>query len=189
MVQNLNVEPILEILKNGGLILFPTDTVWGIGCDAANEAAVCRLQHLKQPNNPQPLVLLVDSVSMLRRYVPYIHPRVDTLVMYHARPLTMIYESAVNLPANLKAPDGSVAIRIVRDEFCQELIRQFGKPIVGTAACLAGHPIPTHFGEISSAILQGVDHVVRYRQLDKNMEPVSVIARLNGDEELEFLRE
>jgi L-threonylcarbamoyladenylate synthase len=189
MVQNYLLEPILETLENGGLMLFPTDTIWGIGCDATNPLAVARIRALRQLPPDQPLVLLADSVGMLKRHVVHIHPRVETLLNFHTRPLTVVYDHSLGLPAAAAAADGSIAFRIPRDKFCLEVIESLGRPIVATAACIGHHPYPKHFGEISSAVIEGIDYVVKYRQMDKDMAEPSVVARIGEDEELEFLRE
>ncbi len=189
MVQNYNLEPVISTLENGGLILYPTDTLWAIGCDATNQTALDKVYQLKKQPCSEPLVLLAPSIEHLKFYVKNIHPRVETLLLFHTRPLTVIYEQCKNLPENACAPDGSVAIRIPHDEFCKSLLEEFGKPIVATTAHVIGTPSPKHFGEISSDIIMGVDHVVKYRTLDKDMGEPSVLARLNHEEELEFLRE
>ncbi|MCU0346392.1 MAG: Sua5/YciO/YrdC/YwlC family protein [Saprospiraceae bacterium] len=189
MVQNYLLEPILETLENGGLILFPTDTVWGIGCDATNEMAVARIRQLRQLPPSLSLTLLAPSIEALKKHVTHIHPRVETLLQFHSRPLTILYEQAKNLAAQAAANDGSVAFRIPKEGFCTELLEAFGRPIVATAACIGDNPIPKHFGEISSAVIEGIDHVVKYRQMDKDMAEPSVIARIGEDEELVFIRE
>lgn len=189
MVNHYDLEPILACLENGGTILLPTDTIWGIACDATNADAVEKVHELKQQERNQPFVLLVSSIEMLKDYVHHIHPRIETLLLFHQRPLTIIYENAKNLPTNAYADDGSVAIRIPHDPFCQALIESFGKPIVATSANISGDPLPSHFGEISSAVIIGVDYVVKYRTMDKDMNEPSVIAKLDENEELVFFRE
>jgi L-threonylcarbamoyladenylate synthase len=189
MVQSYLLEPILSTLENGGLILFPTDTIWGIGCDATNSEAVARIRSLRQLPSAQPLVLLADSIEMVKRHVTRIHPRVETLLGFHTRPLTIIYDQARDLPADAASIEGNIAFRIPRDNFCLEILEEFGRPIVATAACIGAQPYPRHFGEISSAVIEGIDHVVKYRQMDKDMAEPSVVARIGEDEELEFLRE
>lgn len=189
MVQNYYLEPVIATLESGGLILYPTDTTWGIGCDATNAAAIDKVSRLKNQANAGPFVLLVASIEMLKHYVVEIHPRVETLLLFHARPLTVIYKDAKNLPPNACGADGSVAVRIPQDVLCKSLLEEFGKPIVATTANIGGMPIPKHFGEISSDVIMGVDYVVKYRTLDKEMGEPSVLARLSDDEELEFLRE
>lgn len=189
MVQNYLLEPIVNSLQNGGLILFPTDTIWGIGCDATNPAAVNRLRQLRALPPERPLTVLAQSIEQLKNYVVFIHPRVETLLQFHVRPLTIIYDQAKNLPEQAAATDGSIAFRIPKDNFCLELLEEFGKPIVATAACIGPAPHPGHFGEISSAVIESIDLVVKYRQMDKDMSEPSVIARIGEDEELIFIRE
>lgn len=184
-----DISDIAQILETGGLICYPTDTIWGIGCDATNEAAIERLSALKGQTPGQGYILLVDSIEMLKRYVFRINPRVETLLAYLQRPLTVIYDSPHDLPESVKARNGTVAIRIPNDEFCRELIRTLGKPIVSTAACKADEPFPPTYGAISSEILGGVDYVVKYRQDDREPQTPSSLARMDRHNELEFVRE
>lgn len=189
MVHNYLLEPVLRTLETGGLILFPTDTIWGIGCDATNAEAVARIRQLKELPPEQPLTVLAPTIGRMKDFVTFVHPRVETLLIFHNRPLTIIYDQAKNLAPQAAAEDGSIAFRIPKDRFCQELLAEFGKPIVATAACIGTMPYPKHFGEISSAVIEGIDLVVKYRQMDKDMADPSVIARLGDDEELVFIRE
>lgn len=184
-----DISEIVRLLQNGGLICYPTDTVWGIGCDATNEQAVARVTALKGRTPDKGYVLLVSDIAMLKQYVPKVHPRLETLLAFHQRPLTIIYDRNTGLPASVKAPDGSVAIRVAQDEFCRELISALGKPVVSTSANKSGEPFPPTFGAISSEILGNVDYVVKYRQDDKEPHEPSSIARLDRHQELEFLRE
>ncbi len=189
MVQNYILEPVITTLESGGLILFPTDTIWCIGCDATNSAAVERIRSLRSSKNAEPFILLSPTIDMLKQYVDNIHPRIETLLLFHTRPLTIVYDQGRQLPQNALGPDGSVAFRIPQDDFCLSLLEAFGKPIVAEPAHLAGTPYPHHFGEISSAIIEGIDFVVKHRQMEKEMGELSVIARMSDDEELVFLRE
>ncbi len=190
MFENEKFLEILNTLRQGGVILYPTDTIWGIGCDATNETAVNKISEIKNRQPEKGYVLLVDSLEMLKKYVGDIHPRVETLLAYHSRPLTIIYDESFGVASNVLAPDGSVAIRITQDVFCRELIKQLGKPIVSTSANQSGQPFPAHYGEISSNILELVDLVVKYKQDNKERSEPSVIARFNPEqEELDFLRE
>ena len=129
-----NLETITTTLENSGLILYPTDTIWGIGCDATNEDAVQRIFDLKKRPYDKPFVILVNSIEMLKNYVEHVHPRIETLLIHHIQPLTMIYDRAKNLPAISQHKSGSVAIRVVQDSFCKELIGQFGKPLIASSA-------------------------------------------------------
>ena len=183
------IENALDILEKGGLILYPTDTIWAIGCDATNETALQRIYDLKQRSNDQPFISLIGSMQMLKKFVPGLHPRLETLLHYHFRPLTLVYDHVERLPRLARAQDNSVAFRIPQDNFCRELTNRFGKPIVATAAHVQNERLPTHFGEISSLILTGVDYVIKYRQKDRHIGEPSVIARLSEREELEFIRE
>ena len=178
----------LRALEAGQTILYPTDTVWGIGCDATNEAAVARVLALKRRPSNQGLITLVDSLELLRAHVPEIHPRLQTLLAHHQRPLTMIYPDAEGFAAGVCAADGSAAIRIARDPYCQALIARFGRPIVSTSANLPGEPTPAHFGAISSEILRAVDYVAKHRQRETGNAEPSLIARWNEQDELEAVR-
>lgn len=179
----------VEALNREGLILFPTDTIWGLGCNACDPVAVHRVYNLKKRPTNKPFVLLVDSIDMLKKYVRHVHPRIETLLVHHVRPLTVIYDKGKNLPKNVTAKDGSIGIRIPKDNYCQSLIRTFGKPLVATSANISGEPFPSVFAEVSSAIVKGVDYVENYRQADTNFGEPSVIVRLSKRGELEFLRE
>ncbi len=190
MFENEKFDEILAVLRRGDTILYPTDTIWAIGCDATNEDAVQRLIKIKGKKPEKGYILLVDSLEMLKKYVQGVHPRVQTLLSYHSRPLTIVYDEAQNVATNAYAADGSVAIRIVQDAFCRELIRQFGKPIIKTSANIAGEKYPTHFGEISSDILEKIGKVIRLKQDKKEQNEPSIIARFNEEiGELDFLRE
>jgi L-threonylcarbamoyladenylate synthase len=189
MFENEKFDEILTVLRRGDTILFPTDTVWGIGCDATNEDAVYKVMKIKNQPVGKGFVLLVDSVEMLKNFVDHVHPRIETLLSFHQRPVSIIYDEGIGLASNVLAKDGSVAVRVAQDAFSRALIHQFGKPVVATTANVIGDKIPAYFGEISSEILEKVDFVVRLRQDVKDMEGPSVIARLNEYEELDFIRE
>ena len=184
-----NIHTITSTLEDGGLILYPTDTIWGIGCDATNPKAVQRIFDLKQRPLDKPFVLLVDSMEMLENYVDQVHPRISTLLMYHTHPLTVVYPKAKNLPAISYDKSGSVAIRVVMDSFCKELIGHFGKPLIASSANVSNQPFPANFGAISSDIIIGVNYVVKWKQSEKQLNQPSSIAKLSDKEELLFLRE
>lgn len=184
-----DISEIVAMLKRGMVICYPTDTIWGIGCDVFQEEAVARIGEIKGRPSEKGYILLVSSIEMLKRYVPKVHPRLETLLSFHQRPLTVIYDRSVGLPASVKAPDGSVAIRVVLDEFCQELIETLNCPLVSTSANQSGEPFPATFGGISSEILKSVDYVVKHRQDDKTPGEPSAIAKLDRHLELDFLRE
>jgi L-threonylcarbamoyladenylate synthase len=180
-----------DALKEGKVILYPTDTIWGLGCDPWDEEAVERIYRIKNRKRDQPLLLLVDSLDMLRQYVESIHPRIETLLAFHERPLTLIYPNPKNLPDYLLASDGSIGIRICQSKICCDLIRQFGKPITSTSPNVSGTPAPEHFGEIQSDILSKVEYVLWQPNLDELMGKAtpSVIAKFDESGVLEFLRQ
>lgn len=182
-------DKILTILDNGGLILYPTDTIWGIGCDATNEEAIAKIYNLKQRDLNKPFVILVSSLKMLKSHVEHVHPKIETLLEYHKRPLTVIYDQGKNLAPNAYHKNGSVAIRVVLDPLPKSIIDSYGKPIIATSANISDKPFPRNFGEISSDIIQGVDFVARSRQGDKSLGEPSIIVKLDEFGELIFLRD
>ena len=184
-----NLDKVVSALENDGMILFPTDTIWGIGCDACNPTAIERIYNLKKRDRSKPFVLLVDSIEMLKRYAVQIPPRIQTLLSYHTRPLTVIYAQGQNLPANAMSTEGSVAIRLVQDELCKQLIRAYDRPLVATSANISNEPFPANFGEISSDVIQGVDYVFQHRRDDKTQREPSVIVKYNDKGDLVFIRE
>lgn len=184
-----DISEITQILLQGGIICYPTDTIWAIGCDATQEEAVARIAALKQQPAGSGFVLLVSSIPMLKQYAHKIHPRLETLLAHHTRPLTVVYDHNSGLPNAVKSADGSVAIRVAQDEFCRTLIESVGSPLVATSANIWSAPFPPTFGGVSSDILTAVDYVVKYRQDDKEPAEPSSIARLDRQLELEFLRD
>lgn len=182
------ISSALEALHAGNMILFPTDTIWGLGCDATSEDAVASVSALKKRAPEKGYVLLAADIDMIKEYVEEVPPRIQTLLDFHVRPLTVIYKGAKNLPANCYAPDGTVAFRVPKDDMCQELIRAYGKPLVATSANVSNEPFPKHFGEISSEILLNVQYIFKYRRTDKKINAPSTIARLNKKNEVEVIR-
>ena len=182
------LDDTINILRRGKTILYPTDTVWGIGCDATNELAVKKVFKIKRRDESKSLVMLVDSVEMLKKYVNNIPREALNLLQESTRPTTIIYNNPTGLAKNVIAQDNSVAIRIVRDDFCQQLISEFGKPIVSTSANLSSQPSPKSFKEIEASILDTVDYVVNLH-LDKISSLPSKIVRITTKGELEIIRE
>lgn len=185
---------ILTILAQGGIILFPTDTVWAVGCDASNAQAIEKLKEIKniKATDFKGFVCLVEGVEMLRQSVQKIHPRIETLLAYHTRPVTVVYDTPLSkaVSAAAYAPNGSLAIRITQDPFCKNLIQLFGKPLIASCACLDNANIPRYFGEISSDILENVAYIVKYRHDERNTDALpSPIIQLDENEELLFLRD
>ena len=183
-----DIEKAIETVVEGGIILYPTDTIWGLGCDATNEKSVERIYRIKKRDLSKPLICLVSSIAMLKKYVRRVHPRVETLLSYHERPLTIVYPHAQGLPPILCGDDGTIAIRLVQEPFCQALIEQADKPLVSTSANVAGEPFPSKFGEISSNVIKSADYVCKYRRDDITPSPPSVVARYDSKGQLDFIR-
>ncbi len=182
------VNKAFEVLKQGGLILYPTDTIWGIGCDATNAEAVDRIFKLKGRDESKSLIILLDTANKLPGYVNDIPDVAYDLVEYAENPLTIIYSGAKNLASNVIAKDKSVGIRIVKHAFCEQLIQRFRKPIVSTSANLSGEPSPAYYDKISDDIINGVDYVVNLEQNDQSEKRSSIIMKLEPDGRFEFLR-
>jgi L-threonylcarbamoyladenylate synthase len=183
-----DVEKCLTVLQNGGIILYPTDTVWGIGCDATNENAVAKIYALKNRIESKSMIILMAEEAEILHYTsPQTNQVFDYLKGIH-KPVTVIYPNAKNLAKNIINTDGTVAIRIVKDEFCKELINSFGKPIVSTSANVSGYPTPGLFSDIDVLIKSGVDYVVHYRQDDDEPKSPSTIIKIKDDGNIEIIR-
>jgi len=183
-----DIEPCLQVLRTGGLILYPTDTVWGIGCDATNPVAVERIYQLKRRENHKAMVVLVAEEKDILSYVTQTDLQVFDYIKGVHQPTTIIYEQAVGLADNLLAENGSVGIRICRDPFCRQLIKRFRKPLVGTSANISGYPAPGSFQDIDALIIRGVDYVVHYRRDDPNPGRPSSIIKWENDGSYTILR-
>ena len=178
----------LEVLAHGGLILYPTDTVWGIGCDATNEAAVEKIYALKQRANSKTMICLVANDFMLEKFVDKVPDLAYDILDLATKPTTIVYESPRGVAKNLIAQDNTLAIRVASDQFCQQLIKKFKKPIVSTSANIAGGPTPTLFKEITDEILKGVDYIVNLER-DKIKSTPSSIILLRNDGTVKVIRE
>jgi L-threonylcarbamoyladenylate synthase len=178
----------LKILREGGLILYPTDTIWGIGCDATNPDAVERVYKLKGRDDKKSLIILLDNDNKLQSYVSNVPELAYDLIEYAENPLTIIYSGAKNLAPNVIHDDNSIGIRIVRHQFCEQLIQQFRKPIVSTSANLSGRPSPLNFLEIDDEIINGVDYVVNLEQDQMEAKRPSTIMKLDPDGSFKFIR-
>lgn len=185
---NDDIEACLEKLLEGRLILYPTDTVWGIGCDATNAEAVARIYQLKKRSDVKAMIVLVADEKDILRYVTQPGLQIFDYIKGVNRPTTVIYEGAIELAENLLAEDGSVAIRICEDEFCKNLIKRFRKPIVSTSANISGYPAPQCFKDIDRVIVDGVDYVVNYRQEDIEPRKPSSIVKWEKDGTLSIIR-
>jgi len=158
------IQRFAKALKEGKTLLYPTDTVWGIGCDATNSEAVSQVYSIKQREESKSLIILVDSFEMLAKYVKFIPEKAKEELKLATRPTTIIYQNPINLANNCVASDNTIAIRIVQNDFCNSLIKAFGKPIVSTSANSSGDPTPKSFSEISTTILDSVDYIVNLQQ-------------------------
>lgn len=169
-----------DVLHRGGVILYPTDTVWGIGCDATNEEAVRRVYEIKRRADSKAMLVLVDSDVKVQGYIREVPTVAWDLIELAEKPLTIIYDGARNLAANLVADDGSVGMRVTREEFSRQLCFRFRKPIVSTSANISGEPSPRSFAEISEEIKQSVDYIVAVRQNEPPCSAPSSIVKLGA---------
>ncbi len=184
-----DIKAAVETLRKGGIILYPTDTIWGLGCDATRDDAVTRIYQLKKRTDNQPMLVLLDDAGKLPRYVTEVPEIAWDILDVTDKPLTIIYPGAKNLAESLLAPDGSVGIRIVQDEFCNKLIHLFGKPIVSTSANLSGRLWPDTFKNIDESLVSDVDYVVKWRQDDQLKGKPSGIIKLGINGEVKVIRE
>jgi L-threonylcarbamoyladenylate synthase len=185
---NSEIPKIIEILNNGGTILYPTDTIWGIGCDATNKLAVEKIYKIKQRIDSKAMLILLDSESRLQQYINEVPEIAYQLIEVSDKPLTIIYPGAKNLASNLVAEDNSIGIRIPNDEFCQKLLARFRKPLVSTSANLAGINSPAFFEEIDDNIKSKVDYIVKWRQDDITPKAPSSIIKLSVGGEIKIIR-
>jgi L-threonylcarbamoyladenylate synthase len=184
-----DIKKACEVLASGGIILYPTDTVWGIGCDATNEAAVKRVYKLKQRSDNKAMIVLLDSSAKLNYYIDGVPDLAYDLIEISEKPLTVIYDQARNVAPSLMAADGSLAVRITTEKFSSELCRRFRKALVSTSANISGQPSPSNFSEISDAIKDSVDYIVRFRQDDREKTKPSGIIKLSVNGEVKVIRE
>lgn len=176
-----------EVLKSGGLILYPTDTIWGIGCDARNEEAVKRIFALKGRAESKSMLILIDNENRLNRYVKSVPEAAWDIMEYADRPTTIVFDDATGVAPQLIAEDGSLGIRVAKEGFCHRLVHRFGHAIVSTSANKSGSPSPMRFDEISEEIRSGVDHVVDPSFSPRAVAP-STIIKLTSDSRVTILR-
>lgn len=182
------IKKACEVMRAGGIILYPTDTIWGIGCDATNEEATKKVYELKKRVDNKAMLVLVDSSAKLNAYVTQVPDIAWDLVEVADKPLTIIYPQAKNLAKNLLGEDGSVGIRITNEEFSKKLCERFRKPLVSTSANVSGQPSAANFSEISEEIKNGVDYIVKYRQDDMTRAKPSGILKLGINGEVIVIR-
>ena len=183
-----DIQNCLNTLREGGIILYPTDTVWGIGCDASNPQAIQKIYDLKGRTSSKALITLVGSEVMLERTVINMPEIAWDLIESANRPLTLIYDEVKGIAPNAIAEDGSCGIRLAKDTFCQQLIQRLGKPIISTSANVSGEETPKDFRSISDTILKGVDFVVNYRQNEVTSQKSSNIIKLKNNGEIKIIR-
>ena len=189
MIHKEQIEKAVAVLKAGGVILYPTDTIWGIGCDATNEAAVEKVFALKQRSDSKSLIILAGDMNMVGRYVREIPEMAVTVESLSDKPLTIIYPEGINLASNVTAEDGSIAIRIPKNEFCLELLRAFRKPIVSTSANVSGTPAPKRYADISEDVKEAVDFAVDPSCEQNATGKASSIIKLGLHNEIQIIRE
>ncbi len=183
-----DIQSACNILKKGGVILYPTDTIWGIGCDATNEDAVQRIFNLKQRADHKAMLVLIDSSAKLGMYVSEVPDMAWDLTELADKPLTIIYPEGKNLAQNLLGEDRSIGIRITSEPFSQKLCERFRKPLISTSANISGQPSPSSFDEISDEVKRGVDYIVKYRRNEKMKSKPSGIIRLGIDNSIQIIR-
>lgn len=174
-------------LIEGNVLLYPTDTIWGLGCDASNAEAVDKIFEIKQRPKEKSLIVLVDSIETLEKHVNVTN-EIESLIFSFKVPTTIIYPNPLGLAKNVINADNTVAIRLVKHKFCQQLIREFGKPIISTSANISGEKTPLEFGQISSEIKEKVDFIVERRHDTSTYKQPSKLIKINADHSIEYLR-
>ncbi|MEI8114079.1 MAG: L-threonylcarbamoyladenylate synthase [Bacteroidia bacterium] len=184
-----DIKAAIAVLQKGGIILYPTDTIWGLGCDASNEDAVQRIYAIKNRVDSKSMLVLMENPALIERYIDEVPDVAYDLIELTDKPLTIIYDGAKNLAKNLIADDGSIGIRITSEAFSSELIRRFKLPIVSTSANISGNPSPACFSEIDQEIIDSVDYVVKYLQNDAQKAVPSSIIKLGRGGEIKIIRD
>lgn len=183
-----DIKKALEVIKNGGIILYPTDTIWGIGCDATNEKSVSRIYQIKKREDSKSMLVLLENPALLERYVIEVPEIAWDLAEVATTPLTVIYPGAKNLAKNLLAEDGSIGIRFTKETFTMQLLQRFRRPLVSTSANISGEKSPASFDEISEEIKNQVDYIVEYRQNDTTPAQPSSIIKLGVGGRIDIIR-
>lgn len=183
-----DINQALKVLNNGGVILYPTDTIWGIGCDATNENAVKRIFSIKKREDSKSMLVLMENPALLDRYVDDVPEIAWDLIEITSTPLTIIYPGAKNLARGLVAEDGTIGIRFTKEKFTQELLQKFRRPLVSTSANISGEKSPVFFDEITDEIKSQVDYIVNYRQDDRIPAKPSSIIKLDAGGRIEIIR-
>lgn len=182
------INETIKVLSNSGVILYPTDTIWGLGCDPQDSTAISSIYGIKQRSETKSMLVLVNSVEMLKDYVEFIPDEAYKLIEAATRPLTIIYPKAKNLASNLVAPDGTIGIRIAQCELCQELVTAYNKPLVSTSANVAGQKSPLGFFDVSNEIKMAVDYIVPYKLDEFSTAKSSDIIKVHKSGKIEVIR-
>ncbi len=183
-----DIKTAVDVMRRGGVILYPTDTVWGIGCDATNAEAVARVYEIKQRQDSKAMICLVDSEARLQRYVRNVPNVAWDIIELATKPVTVVLDNAVNLAPNLLADDGSVALRVTREPFSNQLCYRSQKAIVSTSANISGNPPASNYCDIDPVLLEAVDYVCTSRRQEKQPHTPSSIVRLRADGTVEVIR-
>lgn len=178
----------VQVMRDGGIIVYPTDTVWGLGCDAGNEPAVRKLLELKNRSSDKGLVLLLDVPGRLESFVRDVPANAWDLIEFSEQPLTIVYDKPYNIAPSALAADGSAGIRITKDPFCRLLSEQLRKPVVSTSANITGNPCPKRFSDIDPRVLSGADYIVNLRRNEQTEINPSTVLRMKSNGQIEFLR-
>lgn len=188
MTYEEEIEAAVKILKEGKVMLYPTDTIWGLGCDATNAKAVEKIYKIKQRTENKSLIALIDSEERLKTYVKKVPEIAYDLIRNAANPISIVYPDAQKLAKNLIGADKTVCIRVTTNEFCIEVVKRFGKAIASTSANISGQPTPLVFSQISEKIKKSVDHIVGLHQDELKLPKASTIIKLEADGKFEILR-
>lgn len=182
------VKKAFDVIQQGGIILYPTDTIWGIGCDATNTEAIQKIYALKQRAQEKSMIILLDTENKLESYIREVPAIAFDLIEFAENPLTLVMPGAKNISPAIISEDGSVGVRVSKHPFCQQLIQRMRKPLVSTSANISGQPSPQNFMQISAEIIDGVDYVVDVDQHDLSEKRPSTIMRLDPSGMFEFIR-
>jgi len=183
-----DIKNCVEVLKQGGVILYPTDTVWGLGCDALNEAAAEKIFNIKRRTKEKSMIVLLPSARDVLQYAATPPPDIIAIIENFDTPTTVIYENALGFPPKVVNKDGSIAIRVTTDPFCKALLKRFRRPVISTSANTSGATTPSIFKQVDKEITSAVDYVVKYRQDDTVARAPSRLVRVDGDGDIEILR-
>ena len=179
---------IVSVLEEGGIIIYPSDTGWSMGCDALNENAVRKIYNIRGAEMESPAIILVSGIEMLKQYAREIHPRVESLIFYHEKPLTVIYKNVPGFHSMMYGDKMSLAIRVVRDKYCEAFIDSFGMPVLCTSVKNPGEDTPVHFQKINPELLNKADFVSDYRRNDFTNPKESALVSFNSNGKLKFLK-